>query len=186
MNSATVIFSNMGDTDTLVLKHIWKDLPNVKVIEINSFNGPWSKKVEQALLTEKDTIILCGHGYPSGLLSPQTHGNPFIISEKNVRHIRAKRVIGIWCYASSFAKSMNLSGFFSSMFISNPTEALINGCTKSNGETITREEILFGQRLSKLIASDIPMSEWKKKLVEQADTSIDVVKFNYSGLTYLE
>ena len=71
------------------------------------------------------------------------------------------------------------------MFISNPTEALINGCTKSNGETITREEILFGQRLSKLIASDIPMSEWKQKLVDQADMGIDVVKFNYSGLTYL-
>ena len=72
------------------------------------------------------------------------------------------------------------------MFISNHTEALINGCTKSSSETITREEILFGQRLNTLIASDIPMSEWKQKLVEQADTSIDVVKFNYSGLTYLK
>ena len=72
------------------------------------------------------------------------------------------------------------------MFISNPTEAHINGCTKSNGETITREEILFGQRLNKLIASDIPMSEWKQKLIEQADKSIDIVRFNYNGLTYLE
>lgn len=158
----------------------------VKVIEINGFNGPWSKKVEQALLTEKDTIILCGHGYPSGLLSPQTHGNPFIISEKNVRLIKAKRVIGIWCYASSFARNMNLHGFFSSMFISNPTEAHINGCTKSSSETITREEILFGQCLNKLIASDIPMGEWKQKLIEQADKSIDIVQFNYNGLTYLE
>ena len=40
MNSCTVIFSNMGDTDTLVLKHIWKGLPNVKVIEVNNHNGP--------------------------------------------------------------------------------------------------------------------------------------------------
>ena len=102
-----------------------------------------------------------------------------------MRFVKAKRVIGIWCYASSFAKSVNLNGFFSSMFISNPVEALINNCTKSNGEIITREEILFGKRLNKLIASDTPMSEWKDKLIEQADISIDVVKFNYRGLTYL-
>ena len=185
MNSATVIFSNMGDTDTLVLKHIWEGLPNVKVFEVNSHNGPWTKKVDTAILAEKDTLILCGHGYPSGLLSSQNHGEPFLVSERNVRFVKAKRVIGIWCYASSFAKSVNLNGFFSSMFISNPVEALINNCTKSNGEIITREEILFGKRLNKLITSDTPMSEWKDKLIEQADMSIDVVKFNYRGLTYL-
>ena len=50
---------------------------------------------------------------------------------------------------------------------------------------ITREEILFAQRLNKLIASDIPMSEWKQKLIEQADMNIDVTRFNYKGLTHL-
>jgi hypothetical protein len=174
----------MGDTDTLVLKHIWEGLPNVKVFEVNGHNGPWAKKVNSAILAEKDTLILCGHGYPSGLLSPQSHGEPLIVSERNVRFIRAKRVIGIWCHASSFAQSMNLKGFFSSMFISNPVEALVNNCPKSSGEIITREEILFGKRLNKLIASDTPMSEWKDKLIDQADMSIDVVRFNYKGLTY--
>lgn len=185
MNSVTVVFSNMGDTDTLVLKHIWEGLLNVKVIEVNGHNGPWAKKVDSAILAEKDTLILCGHGYPSGLLSPQSHGEPLIVSERNVRYIKAKRVIGIWCHASSFAQSMNLKGFFSSMFISNPVEALVNNCPKSSGEIITREEILFGKRLNKLIASDTPMSEWKDKLIDQADMSIDVVRFNYKGLTYL-
>ena len=184
MNSVTVIFSNMGDTDTLVLKHIWEGLPNVKVIEVNGHNGPWAKKVDSAILAEKDTLILCGHGYPSGLLSPQSHGEPLLVSERNVRYIKAKRVIGIWCHASSFAQSMNLKGFFSSMFISNPVEALVNNCPQSSGDIITREEILFGKRLNKLIASDTPMSEWKDKLIEQADMSIDVVRFNYKGLTY--
>ena len=185
MNSCTVIFSNMGDTDTLVLKHIWEGLPNVKVVEVNRNNGPWGKKVDSAIRAEKDTLILCGHGYPSGLLSPQLYGEQFLVSERNIRFIKAKRVIGIWCYASSFARDMNLHGFFSSMFISNPFEASINGCTQANSETITREEILFGQRLNKLIASDTPMQEWKDKLIEQADMSIDIVKFNYKGLTYL-
>lgn len=185
MNTATVIFSNMGDTDTLVLKHIWEGLPNVKVVEVNNHNGPYSKKVDSAILAEKDTLILCGHGYPSGLLSPQNRGEEFLVSERNIRFIKAKKIIGIWCYASSFAKSMNLNGFFSSMFISNTTEAVINGCTRSDAAIITREEILFGKRLNKLIASDTPMSEWKDKLIDQADMSIDVVRFNYKGLTYL-
>ena len=184
MNSATVIFSNMGDTDTLVLRNIWKDIPNVNVVEVNSHNGPARKKVDTALLAEKDTLILCGHGFPSGLMSPQSHGDPLIVSDRNVRFIRAKHVIGIWCHAASFARSVGLKGFFSSMFISNTTEAAINNCYKSDGETITREEVLFAQRLGKLIASDTPMEEWKQKLVEQADMSIDVVKFNYNGLRY--
>ena len=87
MDSCTVIFSNMGDTDTLVLKHIWEGLPNVKVVEVNNHNGPWAKKVDSAILAEKDTLILCGHGYPSGLLSPQMHGEQFLVSERNVRYI---------------------------------------------------------------------------------------------------
>lgn len=185
MNSVTVIFSNMGDTDTLVLKHIWEGLPNVKVVEVNSYNGPWTKKVNTAILAEKDTLIFCGHGYPSGLLSPQNHGFPCIVSERNVKFIKAKRVIGIWCHASLFARNENLHGFFSSMFISNENEARFNGCPRANAETITREEILFGKRLNQLIASDIPMQEWKQKLIDQADMGIDVVRFNYNGLTYL-
>ena len=31
---ATVIFSNMGDEDTRVLKYIWAGMPKVKVVEI--------------------------------------------------------------------------------------------------------------------------------------------------------
>ena len=34
---ATVIFSNMGDTDTAVLKYIWMGMPKVKVVEIKHF-----------------------------------------------------------------------------------------------------------------------------------------------------
>lgn len=185
MKSATVIFSNMGDTDTLVLRNIWEGLPNVNVVEVNACNGPARKKVDTALLAEKDTLILCGHGFPSGLMSPQPRGDALLVSERNARFIKAERVIGIWCYASSFARSVDLHGFFSSMFISNKNEAAMNNCYKSDSAIITREEVLFAQRLNKLIASDIPMSEWKQKLVEQADMNIDVTRFNYRGLTYL-
>lgn len=185
MNSITVIFSNMGDTDTLVLRNIWEDLPNVRVVEVNSHNGPARKKVDEAILAEKGTLIMCGHGFPSGLMSPQARGDSLLVSERNARYIKAERVIGIWCHASAFAQSVGLKGFFSSMFISNRNEAVMNNCYRSDAAIITREEILFAQRLNKLIASDVPMSEWKQKLIEQADMNIDVTRFNYKGLTHL-
>ena len=61
----------------------------------------------------------------------------------------------------------------------------MNNCYRSDAAIITREEILFAQRLNKLIASDVPMSEWKQKPIEQADMNIDVTRFNYKGLTHL-
>ncbi len=185
MNTTTVIFSNMGDTDTLVLKNIWEGIPNVNVVEINDHNGSFKRKVDTAMLAEKDTLILCGHGFPSGLMSPQFYGDRLVVSERNSRFIKAKRVIGIWCHASAFARSEGLHGFFSSMFISNKNEALMHNCTKSDGTIITREEVLFAKRLNELIKSDIPMSEWKCRLIEQANMNIDVTRFNYNGLTYL-
>lgn len=184
MNTATVIYSNMGDIDTQVLTHIWEGLPNTNVIEVSNSSGPSSKKVDAGLRAEKDTLILCGHGFPSGLLSPLPYGEPLLVSSRNVHYIHAKRVIGIWCYASSFAKNEQLAGFFSSMFISNPNEAKLNGCYASSAETITREEILFAKRLNALISNDIPMQEWKQNLLEQANKSIDIVRFNYNGLSY--
>jgi hypothetical protein len=185
MNSVTVIFSNMEDSESLVFKDIWNGLPNVKVVEVNRHNGSARKKVDTAILAEKDTLILCGHGFPSGLISPQPRGDGLLVSERNVRFIKAKRVIGIWCHASAFAQNEGLHGFFSSMFISNKKQAIMNNCTKSDSAVIASEKALFCQRVRNLIASDIPMQEWKQVLIEQADMTIDVTRFNYNRLTYL-
>ena len=45
---ATVIFSNAGDTDTAVLKFIWRGLPNVKLVEVNKQTANAKEIVEQA------------------------------------------------------------------------------------------------------------------------------------------
>ena len=46
---ATVIFSNAGDTDTAVLKFIWRGLPNVKLVEVNKQTVNAKEIVEQAI-----------------------------------------------------------------------------------------------------------------------------------------
>ena len=52
---ATVIFSNAGDTDTAVLKFIWRGLPNVKLVEVNKQTVNAKEIVEQAIEAEHDT-----------------------------------------------------------------------------------------------------------------------------------
>lgn len=179
--SMTVIFSDFGDTDTQVLTALWKDAPEVNLVHITRNTRSVANKVKSALVAEKDTLLICGHGSPGGLLSPNYC---IVLGEDDVRYIRARRVIGIWCHAAQFAERVGLKGFFSSMFISNINEAFREKCYRSSPETITREEILFCERVNRLMLDDIPQERWVNTLCSQADLRIDVVKFNYNGLRY--
>lgn len=180
---ATVIFSNMGDTDTAVLVNIWKGMKDVNVIEVNRMTKNGREMVDNAIAKETDTLIMCGHGTPSGLLNP-SWTTPYLVDNQNKHLIRARRVIGIWCHAKDFAERQNVRGFFSSMFISNSGEARMNGICTVSGKSITDEEILFCNRLNRLIKSSISMNGWVDRLVEQADYTNPVVKFNYDGLRF--
>ncbi|MCQ2096919.1 MAG: hypothetical protein MJY87_03125 [Fibrobacter sp.] len=180
--SITVIFSDFGDTDTKVLAALWENIPDVKLLHITKNSRDVKRKMIQAMVGEKDTILFCGHGTSGGLLSP-TWGD-LVLSEENVRHIVARRVIGIWCHGAQFAESVGLKGFFSSMFISNIREAYMEGCTKSSPEVITEQEELFCRRVNRLLLDNVPLEKWLEALRSQADRSIDVVRFNYDGLRY--
>lgn len=179
--SITVIYSDFGDTDTQVLKSLWEKLPDVNLVHITRNTRNIPKKIITAMVTEKDTLLLCGHGTAGGLLAPTWE---IMVGEDSVKYIRAKRVIGIWCHAAQFAESVGLKGFFSSMFISNLAEARAARCLGSSAEVITQQEILFCNRVNQLIQDNAPIVQWINLLYAQADLSIDVVKFNYGGLRY--
>lgn len=182
---ATVIFSNAGDTDTAVLKYIWRGLPNVKLVEVNKQTANAKEIVEQAIEAEHDTLICCGHGSPMGLYNPAGSGYSFLINRQNYKKIKVNRFIGVWCHASEFGEAVHLKGFYSSMFISNKNEAEMNHCYQASAKCITEQEILFALRLNELIGKYVPMKKWVGMLNEAADKTIDVVKFNYDGLKYL-
>lgn len=181
---ATVIFSNMGDTDTQVLRYIWAGMPKVKVVEITSSTKDVKSKVNAAIEAEHDTLIMCGHGTPGGLLNPSFKGGCYLIDSSNYRKIRCNRVIGVWCHAKDFAETYGVKGFWSSMFISNSGEARSNGITTVSGKSITEQEILFCLRLNELVRNYAPMKTWVDTLRGQADYDNPVVKFNYDGLRY--
>lgn len=184
---ATVIFSNMGDTDTAVLRYIWKGIPNVKVVEITKKTANAVELVTSAIEKEHDTLIMCGHGTPQGLLNPAgmfSGKDGYLINAKNKDKIRCNRVIGVWCHAKDFAERQGLRGFWSSMFISNRGEAMYNGINTVSSKSITEQEILFCVRLNELITNFVSMKNWIPSMRNDADYTNPVVKFNYDGLRY--
>lgn len=181
---ATVIFSNMGDTDTAVLRYIWMGMPKAKVVEITCDTVNAKQLVNEAIEQEHDTLIMCGHGTPCGLLNPGFNGGAYLIDQSNYRKIKCNRIIAVWCHAKDFAETYGVKGFWSSMFISNSGEASMNGIKSVSDKSITEQEILFCIRLNELIKNYIPMKTWIDKLKAQADYDNEVVQFNYEGLRY--
>lgn len=190
----TVIYSDFGDKDTKVLKNIWKDL-DAKVIHLTSKSNVTSYEIDKAIDDEKDTIIFCGHGDGFGCWSPCTllgdttpnvyHIN-YTVSPRNKHLLKGKKVIGIWCYASDFAKDYKVEGFFSYMFISNPREARYLGISEPSYERITRSEVKFCDMVNTFLKDDIPLQDWKGIISANTDKNFDVEKFNYGNAEYVK
>ena len=189
----TVIYSNFHDSDTYLLRGIWEGL-EAKVIEISldgsgSFNNSLfsfeSKKEEinRAIEREEDTLIVCGHGTEDGCLSPHFD---YTLSSSNKDMIRAKRFIGIWCNALTFAKKNNIPGFFSSMFITNTLEADYMGMGNVGKERIKESEMKFVNTLNSLLRNNIPMEKWKEAFNCIVDATNEVEVFNFTSLGYME
>lgn len=189
----TVVFSNTGDVDTRVLAALWEGYPNARVLDVHPGVRDARPRVDAAIAAEEDTLVMCGHGSPAGLFdaSAMARGNlaaialdpPYLVDANNAPSIRARRVVGVWCYASSFAESAGLRGFFTGMFVSNPMEASFVRCPGGDSaETITEQEVLFCRRVNELLRTDVPMSDWISRLDAQADRSLGVVRYNYDRL----
>lgn len=182
----TVIYSDFGDVDTKVLKNIWKGL-DVTEIRLTPNGDVPMKEINKAISQEKDTIIFCGHGSGEGCWNPNWDmGGFYTLSSQNLKLLKAKKVIGIWCHASDFSKKYDVSGFFSYMFISNPGEAKGLGITGVPFKEITKSEIKFCNILNDLLKRDIPLSEWRGVVLDNMDESNPVEKFNYSQVYYKE
>ena len=193
----TVVFSNTGDVDTRVLAALWDDIPDARVLNIRPGTPDARRAVDAAIAEEEDALVLCGHGSPQGLFDPSVMARgdflaiarnpPYLVDARNAPSIRARRVVGVWCYAAAFAESAGLRGFFTGMFVSNPKEAAFVRCPgRDSAATITEQEVLFCRRVNALLRAGTPLSEWIPRLDAQADRSIGVVRYNYDRLRYFQ
>lgn len=166
--------------DTERLKKAYEGLENVTLLYNKS-----RKEIENVLATNNDKVVMClGHGSRHGLFSHNWRG--FVIDQNNAHLLKDRLVIGIWCYASEFADSVGLHGYFTSMFISNYSEALFNGFPNNNEQDIFDEIDVFAGQINSFVKNDIDMSCWVGILQENCHKEKDFVRFNYEAMTFFD
>lgn len=181
----TVIYANHGDVDTLLLTRIWRGIEGVHVVEITPSTENYDELIADAIANEEDTLVICGHGTPAGLLHPILERFEYLIHSFNYQDIRARNVIGIWCHASEFAELHHVNGFFTGMFISNINEANRYGIFNVDEATIHESEALFLDRVNRLLRENVPLVEWNSRLRTQLNESHgvnDVDRYNYDHM----
>ena len=95
---------------------------NIKRKTVMSKNVSRSKLL--AAVRSHDTIIMLGHGSPSGLFNVSGIGKDImVVGESLVEELRDKQLIAIWCNADKFIEHHNLTALYSGMFISEVSEA---------------------------------------------------------------
>ena len=176
-----VIHIDNGTPDAAILSRIYEGLDGVTVC----YNRSKSNIKRLLRITGDEPVMLLGHGTPGGLLNRSQNG--FAVSGEHVEWLRNRPVIGIFCYASEFADKYGLRGFFTSMFISNMQEAVLE--QRDQGATerdIAYQQELFCDRIRSLLVDGTALNDWPRILQSQADNSIPFVRFNYEALCYFE
>lgn len=174
-----VVFVNSME-DTATFSRLYDGLENVTLLY-----NPTREEVENVLRERPTERLMClGHGSARGLFSHDFKG--YLIDRNTTPLLQTREMIGIWCYASDFARLNNLRGFFTYMFISNPQEAFHHRCGEVSEEVVFEENRLFSQRVNNLIREDAPMEDWVERLFDSANTELEFVNFNYSNLSYFD
>lgn len=187
--SVTFIFSNTGDEDCGYLRHLWKSLKDVNLVEINKNDDEsvyeTKTRVREALKKETDMVVLCGHGTELGLLSPDF--SYYVFDSKDLPYVKWKKVVGIWCHASEFALMNELPGFFTSMFISNIHEYFMFIGKSIEQDVIGKHVTHFSKNVSNLIKDGVALEKWCEILKsEKDDYDKELTEFNYGLLSYYD
>ena len=189
----TIIYSNFGDRDTQLLQLIWEGLNPDRIIEITYDTEDYEDIVDEALILENGTLIMCGHGTTQGLLHPNLNSGQYIIHENNVHLIDAQSVICLWCHAADFAETRHLHGFFTGMFISNESEAEQYGITFAQSDSddididICQYETYFNLMVHNFLESNVPLSEWLNILNNDGINHSNIIgNFNFNRTRYYD
>ena len=144
--------------------------------------NPTKSECKRAIINETERIVFIGHGTDWGLLNQRLDG--FIVGSDMVQFLRGKDIIGIWCNASGFADRYDLTGFFTSMFISNTNELVDCGFQTFDNcdEEIGRQNKLFSTRINQLLKANTPSSEWAKILFDSLENEQRFVYYNYEAM----
>ena len=163
------------DPSTRFLHLIYEDIEGV--LFFDSINQ--REKILEAIKAapREEFILLLGHGSPQGLL-----GGFIGDGDAGLRQDRPN-LVGIWCYASTFAERHHLKGFFSGMFISELYEADANDVTAAPDE-IADVCWNFSGMFGDLLRAGYPLETIAADLMSRSNNDSELAYFNHSRLTY--
>lgn len=149
-------------------------------IDFEPAEDDWYEQGRQLNLWDEEDEFMDVDMYYSGVYRPSR--SMFIIDAENVHLLRDREVIGIWCYASEFAAKYHLRGFFTYMFVSNPTEANCLGFQGHTTEEVNEQNVSFCNQINNLIREGVEPQDFIENL--HYDDTIDFVHYNYSRMVY--
>lgn len=117
-----------------------------------------------------DRIIMLGHGYNGGLFGHYK----IMINADHVKLLRTKQLVGIWCFANKFFEDHGLTGIYSDMIISEPSEALVFGVEHTH-QDIHQSNMMFALAIRDAIVSDEPVETFKSMY---RSNSNPIIKWN--------
>ena len=174
-----MIVVHPDDPSTRMLTSIYEGIEGVTLI--NSWRQR-ERMLKTIVAAPKDEpVLLLGHGSPHGLFDMR-YG--LIIKDSDAAILRGRpNLVGIWCYASSYAHEHGLKGFFSGMFISEEPEAWVNDVEAEAAE-IDAKAWDFAIRFGDLLRAGKPLAEIAAELMDPRHIDSELTQFNYERLTW--
>ena len=162
-----------------MLSLIYEDIQDVTLFD------SWKQRKEIlkaiAAAPREEPVLLLGHGSPYGLFDMR-YGLIINDSDANILKDRPN-LVGIWCYASSYAHKHGLKGFFSGMFISEEPEAWVND-VEAEAEEIDGKAWDFARRFGDMLRAGKSLEEIAAELMKPCHRDSELTRFNYERLTW--
>ena len=174
-----MIVVHPNDPSTKMLSLIYEDIKDVTFFDSR-------KQREEILMAiaaapREEPILLLGHGCPNGLLDMR-YG--LVIKDEDAGILKDRpNLVGIWCYASSYAYHHGLKGFFSGMFISEEPEAWVNE-VNAEAEEIDEKAWDFAGRFGDMLREGKPLQEIAAELMDSRHQDSALTRFNYERPTW--
>jgi hypothetical protein len=188
-DSDKILIIHPDDRTTDALCLIYENIPEDKKTVIRG--GIDTFEVE-CLISSHGRVLLCGHGYPGGLLAMDKFDTAdfCIINARHVPLLKDNpKNIYIWCFASSFVQQHGLKGFASGMFISEVSEAEWCGLTDPipSKEQVDLSFDTFCRILGKYMMSDLLPEDLYRVVYDeytQLAENCQVAKYNLDLLKH--
>lgn len=175
------------DRTTAMLSALYEGL------EVQVVDGDCSTKEMNRLLhhvSSQERIMLLGHGSDKGLFfrkdDTKDAFDKVVVGHPHAFHLRRHggNLVAVWCNADCFARAEGLHGLFTSMIVSELSEALLYNI-ETTQEELERENVKLAQRLRALLDEEIPLDEVPKRMLALDDVRSPLTRFNYMNFHYM-